>query len=295
MERYERGDVSARLVAGMERPQRHAPRRVPGTTLVKALVSFQFASRRISLAAIEHGRVLVNDEVNTEPNTHVKLDKDIIAVDGMVLQRKSVKPMTAVFHKPHGLNGSREEYRLSLYSSLSNKRNWYVPSGALVKTASGIVIVSNDRKHANYQTSVIRAFTQDLFVKVHRRVTEEEISSLKELLRKQWPDDDKILQVERGRDNTRSSWIKVTCRSGNFHGIAVALKSLGLEVLNEERRRLGPFSTDNLQPGAWYKLSDQEVIALEELAAGARPETTPLKEVWDDIALRLFEQQKQSS
>lgn len=259
------------------------------------MVSYQFASRRISLAAIEQGRVTVNDVTTTEPNSHVKLDKDFVAVDGILLQRKSIKPMTAVFHKPHGLIGSREEYRLSLYSSLANKRNWYVPSGALVKSAAGIVIVSNDRKHANYETSIIRAFTQDLCVKVNRRVTAEEVASLKELLLAQLPEDKDVLEVVKGQDNARSSWIWITCRSGNFHGIAVALKSLGLEVLSEERKRLGPFSTADLQPGAWYRLSDQEVVALDELATGAMPETTPLKVVWDNIATRLFDQQGESS
>jgi 23S rRNA pseudouridine2457 synthase len=276
---------------------RGAPRsaKIPKTTLLKALVSFQWACRNRSLEAIQQGRVILNDVVTDQPNVQVRLDRDVISVDGQVLQRKTVKPITIIFHKPKGLSGSREEGMLSLYSFLSNKRSWYAPAGVLPKTASGIVIISNDKRHRDPDASPVYQLTQDLWIKVHRFVEEKDLATLRTQIADliEMPLED--VEVREGQRNTHTSWIAIEHTWINLPEVSVLLKPLGYEVLSWERRRVGPFTVENLHPGSWYQVPDHHVVALEELAYSGIDDTVSLDEVWENIFNKLQQAARESS
>lgn len=249
----------------------------------------QWASRQRALTAIQAGRIAVNEEAQTKPNAFLKLDRDIISVDGQVLQRKHAKPITIVFHKPAGVAGSREEGRKTLYSHLSNKVGWYMPGGSLHKAASGIVIVTNDPTHRNAEQSNVADLTKDLLIKVHRQPKKTELTKLTKQLREQWPQAGEELEVSMHAKGARHAWIKVTYRRGKTADLMRVLKEAKLEPLRVIRSRVGPFSVDNVASGAWYRLSDPEVVALDELAKD-RPtkDDVSLQAIWDKIAVRFF-------
>jgi 16S rRNA U516 pseudouridylate synthase RsuA-like enzyme len=259
------------------RPQ-HRPKRTPGTTLLKAIVSFQWASRGNALKAIHEGRVTLNNTVVRHPNQFIRLDQDVMAVNGQVLQRKTIKPLTIVFHKPKGLPGSREDGQETLYSFLNNKRSWFTPAGVLPASASGIVVVSNDKRHRNPETSTVARLSQDLWVKVPGAVADVVVQQLAAELHE---------LVAVAQVNTRSTWISFTGTNRALRDLAPALKAHNLEVLAWERRRLGPFSITNINPGVWYQLDDQEIVALDELVESGIDDRTPLSDVWETIAQRI--------
>ena len=234
--------------------------------------------------------VSVNDVVVIHPNAYVRLDNDIISVNGAVIQRKTIKPVTIIFNKPHGLIGSKEEFRSTLYSFVTTKRFWYTPSGVLPKAASGIVVVSNDKRHADVRKSTVNLLTQDIWIKVNRKVEDKELKKIRKAFQELWPEEGEWLSVTIGSTNARNVWLKITHKHGTIHQITVALKAFGLEALSIERRRLGPFTTDDLKMGAWCRLTDQEVVSLDELAQGTKPDSTPLKDVWAEIAERLYKE-----
>ncbi|MCO6466964.1 MAG: hypothetical protein J5I53_10145 [Bradyrhizobiaceae bacterium] len=244
------------------------------SVLVKALVSYQFASRSTSVAAILAGRVTVNDQVVTKPNQVVYPMRDVLAVDGQVLLRKSVKPITIVFHKPKGLPSSREDGVETLYSFIANKRAWFFPKGGLPASASGIVLISNDKRHRVTSESTLAKLTHDLWIKVPGTVSDQVVATL--------PCSGRI-----GQQNVRTTWLVFERTSCSLRQLSVMLKALGLEVLAWERRRIGPFATDQLQPGAWYQLDDQQVVAIDELVESGIADDTPLEQVWESIAQRL--------
>jgi 23S rRNA pseudouridine2605 synthase len=260
-----------------------------GTTLIKAMIDLQFASRALALKAIHDQRVTVNDEVATKPNHWVYVDHDAISVDGNPILRRTIKPVTLIYHKPHKLVGSKEEYRVSLYTALSNKKGWYIPSGVLSKAASGIVVVSNDPRHKTLEASTVSKLTRDVWVKVQRLPKKTELTKLSKMLLKAVPEDESILSVSIGQKNSKTAWVKVKTRHTKVGQILRALKELGLESLNVERRRLGPFNVSDLAPGAWYRLMDNHVVALDELAvSGADDENSSLNDVWKGMTEKLF-------
>jgi 23S rRNA pseudouridine2604 synthase len=219
----------------------------------------------------------------------VKLDRDAVAVDGKVLQRKTVKPIYIVFNKPAGLIGSKEEYRKTLYSFLTNKRGWYIPNGVLTKGASGIVIVTNDPIHKSAQFSPIAGLTRDMLVKVHRNPKKTELTKLTKLLKEEWSETADDISVEVHAKGARATWIKISHREGRIHDIMVALKTVGLEPLRAERSRIGPFTTESLSPGAWYRLTDEEILALDELVKQKpKEDNISLASLWTQVAEKFF-------
>lgn len=249
----------------------------------------QWASRQRALQAIQIGRVAVNENAEHRPNAFLKLDRDIVSVDGHVLQRKHAKPITIVFHKPSGVVGSKEEGRNSLYSFLSNRTGWFIPGGVLSKAASGIVIVTNDPTHRNAEHSAVADLTKDLLVKVHRVPKKTELTKIAKLLRERWPNAGDELAVSVDSKGARHAWIKVTYRRGTTEDLMRTLKDVKLEPLRLIRSRLGPFTINDVASGAWYRLSDAEVIALDELAKG-RPakDDVSLQSIWEKVAGRIF-------
>lgn len=288
-----RFDADAAAAGGGRRPQlgrpRQQPLHQPKSTLVKSLVSYQWASRALSLKAILEGRVAVNEQTIIHPNVHMKVDSDVLTIDGNVLLRKSAKPITIVFHKPSGLAGSREDGRPSLYTTLASRNGWYMPLGSLTKAASGIVVLSNDPAHKRVADSPVAALTSDLLIKVHRSPKKTELTKLKKALTAAWPADSAIVDISHHAKGSRAGWIKITHRTGKIRDVMSALKSLELEPLRVMRSRVGPFNIDAIKAGAWYRLSDQDTLALDELAK-QRPkkDDVSLTTIWEQITSKIL-------
>lgn len=242
------------------------------STLLKALVGYHWASRSLSLSAIHSGQVAVNGKIVRESNEVVNSKDDVISVCGNVLVRKSVKPVTLVFNKPKGIPGSREDGARSLYSYIANRRSWFTPCGVLPATAGGIVVVSNDKRY-KLPGNIIGKLSRDLHVKVQGTISSEQLSTIPSA---------RIETV-----NARSTWIMFHQVRNNLHDIAKALKTLGFEVLAWERTRVGPFTTASLSPGAWYQLTDHEIISLEYMVEHSIVETTPLEVIWRTIEAQI--------
>ena len=252
-------------------------------TLVKALVSLQYASRGVSLAAIEAGRVTVNDDVVTQLNSEVKQGRDVIAVDGVEIKRKSAEQVTILFHKPRGVAGSREAGQLSLYSFIGSKRSWYVPGGALPRTAGGMVVVSNSDVHANPETSPLALMTSDYMVKVTGQVNETAIREVSKVIASESGVEDGDVKISVDTEGSRATWLLFDRARYGLHDIAAALKEVGAEVLHWKRSRLGPFRDTMLTRGSWRRLTTTEEEALETIVQYGIDDATSPDDVWSAI------------
>ena len=256
-------------------------------TLLKAVLAYQWASRALTLQAIRDGRIMVDGEVMNRPNRFVVLESTEIAVDGVQLERKSIKPRTIVFNKPHGVVTSREEGCTTVYSFLHNRKDWTFPIGGLPKHASGIVIVTNDSSFADQVANPFKNFTSDIFVKVHRPLKRLENNKVKKALAEIWKDDD-VLDVTVAAKTARGAWIKIESKTGRLQDIYTVLKSLQLEPVSVERRRVGPFTTDRLSKGAWFSLTDEESDTIRQQSESDTHDTSAASSLWSAVSKRLF-------
>lgn len=252
-----------------ERRRQQAQDKVRRVALVDGLVGLQWASRRISLHAIHDGRVTVNRKVVQDPNMIIQIPGDAVLVDGQGIPRKTLRPLMFVFNKPITLPGSRETGKPSLYTVLDNKRAWYSPNGVLPASASGIILLTNDKQHRNEQASPLRGLTAEYRIKVHRKPKATELKQIAKHIGTLVGEKDKHLAVTIHAIGTRQTWLSVVTQRASVHQIMKALQMVGIEPLRVDRYRLGPFTTDVVHPHSWARLADEESAALLEAAQRA--------------------------
>ena len=277
-------------------PKGHRHRKPPTkrpVALVKWLVNLQYASHSISRRTIESGRVSVGEKVVNTPYVEVDPERDTISVDGLPIRRREDEPVTIIFHKPKGVSGSREDGQHDLYRFLINRVAWYSPKGVLPRTASGIVIVSNDPTHRDPETSFLSQLTADVRVKVSGLHVERELKAVRERLAASSGVSVEDVHVALSERTSRASWLTFKSIRFTLRPISAALKSCGLEVLSWERCRLGPFNSDQLSPGSWRRLNPFELEALESAVASGIDDATPLEDVWAKIIAQAQESERQ--
>lgn len=238
----------------MERSKRMA--------LADALVSMQWASRRIALNAVHDGRVTVNDRVVRDANTMIRVPDDNVRIDGRFMRHRYNRPVVLVMNKPYGMPGSREEGRTTIYSSLDNKRSWYTPNGVLPASVSGIILVTNDKRHRNEQASPLRNLSAEYRVKVHRKPKATELKKIAKEIEKLCGLKDPLLTVGTHSVGTRYTWLSIVTQRATIHHISKALKLVGIEPLRMDRYRLGPFTSHEVTTMSWLRLTEEEAASL---------------------------------
>ena len=273
---------SASKKAGKGR--RRKPPKPTKTILIKALVAGRYASRGISLRAIQGGRVDLNGMVVHSPNRVVHLSSDEISVDGVPLQPDGKGQVTIIMNKPPGLSGSREMGRPSIYSFVNRRRGWYTPAGVLPKSCEGLIVLSNDELQSDPDNASFARLTSDFLVKVSHSdastIIDGVTSSLVELV----GGETSSVNATVSGQNVRSAWIQFTQARYSLHDIARALKANKCEVLRWVRTRIGPFTTEALKPGEWRRLAQHELDAVEGIVSSGIDDRTSVDDVWTAIA-----------
>jgi 16S rRNA U516 pseudouridylate synthase RsuA-like enzyme len=265
--RLDRHAHDSRVVLQMERPYPTRSKVLPSSTLIKALISYQLASRALCLQIIREQRVEINQRMALHQNERVFVDHDELAIDGVPLQRKNFRPVYIVLNKPKNVSGSREKGFKTLYTYLVNKRGWYIPSGALRKSHSGLVLVTNDPEHKIPSTSPLRYLLQEYAIKVHRPVKKSELRDIQTKIQEQTNEQFvHSVTVEERMKGARATWITVQFQGSNIDAVLRVLKAANIEVVSTSRTKLGPLDISKLGVGAWYQLPQDLAYALSTQA-----------------------------
>ena len=235
-----------------------------GVGLPRALSKMGSCSRKLALAMISAGRVLVNGVVCEDAKTVVKLDYDIIEVDG-----RRLVPMAKVYvmlNKPRGLLATTadEKGRPTVYHCFSDSNlPWLAPVGRLDKASEGLLLFTNDTQWAARilapQTHVEKIY----HVQIDCLADE---SLLRVMLAGTTMDDGDFLSVKSVRPlryGKRNSWLEVVLDQGKNRHIRRLLEALGVRVLRLVRVAIGPLHLGTLPKGKFRQLSETERRALE--------------------------------
>src|SRR5437764_13106357 len=115
--------------------------------LARALSKLGYCSRTRAAEFIRAGRVRLNGALRRDPETPVHLQKDRIAVDGILVE--SGRKIYLMMNKPRGLvtTASDEKGRETIYTVLETSGEhmpWVSPVGRLDKASEGLLLVTND-------------------------------------------------------------------------------------------------------------------------------------------------------
>jgi 23S rRNA pseudouridine2605 synthase len=232
--------------------------------LARALSKLGYCSRTRAAEFIRAGRVRLNGALRRDPETPVHLQKDRIAVDGILVE--SGHKIYLMMNKPRGLvtTSSDEKGRETIYSLLRSEDAlpWLAPVGRLDKASEGLLLLTNDSDWASRVTAPETHLEKTYHVQIASLADEAVIETMQggvaingEIL--------KARQCRLIRSGEKNSWLEVVLDEGRNRQIRRMLASLDTEVLRLIRVAIGPIQLGKLDKGGYRALGVEEKLALD--------------------------------
>ena len=231
--------------------------------LQKLISACGLASRRKAEEWITAGRVTVNGE-KAHLGDRADLDRDKVAVDGRALRLARTQTYL-MLHKPRGyvttLSDEKGRKTVAQLVSGCGRRVW--PVGRLDLDSEGLLILTDDGELTQRLLHPSHEVEKEYLVWVTGNVEKAlpVLSSSMEL------DGERLApaKVRRGRSSGGVTQLSVTIHQGKNRQVRRMCAQAGLTVLRLKRIREGALLLDqNLRPGQWRNLTQQEVLSLSE-------------------------------
>ena len=238
----------------------HLSRRVG---LARALSKLGYCSRSRAFQLIQAGRVAVNGRVRTDPETPVRLERDLIEVDSKPIALQN--HVYLLMNKPRGVitTVADEKGRKTVYSLLGDGLPWVAPVGRLDKASEGLLLLTNNSEWGARVTSPATHLDKTYHVQVAcvadapliDRITKGITTNEGDRLRA------KVARILRGGE--KNTWLEIVLDEGKNRHIRRMLAALGIEVLRLVRIAIGPLTLGDLPKGATRTLSATEKQSLD--------------------------------
>jgi 23S rRNA pseudouridine2605 synthase len=226
--------------------------------LERALSKLGLATRTEARALIAAGRVQVDGRTISNPLEPVVPERIRVTIDGRSMVRPT--PLTIALHKPRGVVTTRHdpEGRRTIYDLLHDCPHHVVPVGRLDYATSGLLLLTNDTRLADWLTDPRNAVLRVYLVTVRGRVTgdgarqlEEGIAIQGELLRAR-------SAIVRKASN-RETHLVIELVEGKNREVRRLLSAIGHEVTRLRRVQFGGITLDDLPAGRWRVIGDDEL------------------------------------
>jgi 23S rRNA pseudouridine2605 synthase len=217
-----------------------------------------FCSRSQAFEMIRAGRVRLKGAVSRNPEAAVRLGKDRIEVDGVVLER--AEKIYWMLNKPRGLvsTSKDEQGRETVYAGLPAGLPWMAAVGRLDKASEGLLLFTNDSEWAARITDPESHLEKTYHVQIGAVADDELIAALIAGIRCA---DGQVLKAMRAaqiRAGEKTSWIEMVLDEGKNRQIRRMLEARGVEVLRLVRVAIGPLALGALERGQARQLKTEE-------------------------------------
>lgn len=228
-----------------------------GVPLDRALSKLGYASRSQAGDLIRAGSVAVNGRAVTNPRSRIDLLRDTIRVEG--IRRPPSRRILIVLNKPRGVVTTRHdpEGRQTVYDFLADIEARVVPVGRLDFASTGLLLLTNDTRLANWLTDPDSAVVRRYIVTVRGECTDASrlrmtagIDEGGERLR--------AVSAHVLKRSQRETHIHVELTEGRNREIRRMMKALGHEVTRLKRIAFGGIELGDLAPGRWRAVSTTE-------------------------------------
>jgi len=222
--------------------------------LSKALAAAGVASRRACEELIFKGKVSVNGEVVTVPQTLVSWEKDDISIDGVPLKREQEK-VYFVLNKPKGYicSSARVGSKKLVVDLFQNLPYRLFTVGRLDRDTTGLLLVTNDGHFANQVIHPSKGLTKEYLVKTHQEITHEHLAIIAKgaFIEGTWVKPVKVTKMRKGT-------LKIVVREGKKREVRLLVQKVDLSILSLHRIRIGPLVLGNVEVGTYRPLSEKE-------------------------------------
>ena len=222
--------------------------------LSKALAAAGIASRRACEEIIFEGRVQVNGETVTVPQTLVDLSEDKVVVDGSAVKNEQ-KKVCYLFNKPPGVicSNVRVGKKPIVLDFFPGHHTRLFTVGRLDKESEGLILVTNDGHFANEVIHPSAGITKEYLVKTLHEITPEHLKDLSKGARvdEKWVRPVAVKKVRKGT-------FRISIREGKKHEVRIIAERAGLKVVELKRIRIGGLMLGTLPVGKSRPLTKQD-------------------------------------
>lgn len=233
--------------------------------LQKYMAQSGVASRRKSEEFILAGRVKVNEVIVRELGSKVNPKKDIVKVDGKVIELEEEK-VYIMLNKPKGyVTTLKSRYNdkivLDLVKGIEER---IFPVGRLDADSTGLLLMTNDGDLAHKLTHPSHEVAKKYIAEVQGAPGSKKLHRFRKGLRidGRMTAEAYIRIVKRHRE---TSILEISIHEGRNRQVRKMCKYIGHPVIELKRIGIGQLRLGNLEIGEWRYLTDKEVNYLKNL------------------------------
>ncbi|HVG10986.1 MAG TPA: pseudouridine synthase [Thermoanaerobaculia bacterium] len=218
--------------------------------LERALSKLGLASRTEARALVREGRVAVDGRPVTDPLFEVVPERVRIEIDGHPAEKP--RPMTVLLHKPRGVVTTRSDPdgRPTVYACLEGLDAHVVPVGRLDAATSGLLLLTNDTRFADWITDPTNEVPRVYLVTVRGELTDEQARERERLV---------AGSVTVRKRSKRETHLVIELTEGKNREIRRMLAAIGHEVTKLKRVSFGGLELGELPAGKWREVTTEEL------------------------------------
>lgn len=213
-------------------------------------------SRRETERYILGGRIKVNGEIVKDLGRQIDPEKDKVEIVGDIKDKTTI-----LFNKPRGISSSRIESEGENIFDLLPQYKHLNAIGRLDKESEGIILLSNDGTLTNIVTGEEHLIEKEYHVEVREKVGQTQMNALSQGM---MLTDGPTLPTKAKKINDHS--YSIILKEGRNHQIRRMSDRVRLTITKLTRVRIGPLEIEDLKPGEFREVTQEEISLLKNKA-----------------------------
>jgi 23S rRNA pseudouridine2605 synthase len=231
--------------------------------LQKVLSRAGFGSRRTCEKLIKSGQVNVNGNVSNI-GCKVNPDNDKIVVNGIEIYPENIPNTYIVLNKPKGVLSDHNtgDPRLTIFDIVPIHTHLFAV-GRLDFNSQGLILLTSDGELAYRLTHPSFGHEKEYQVLIKGTPGTKQLNMLQNGVVLNDGYRTRPAKITIHRHDGKNTWLKIILQEGRKRQIREMCSSIGLEVINLIRVRIGTLELGELKPKEWRNLSTQELETLK--------------------------------
>lgn len=220
-------------------------------------------SRSLINAFIKKNEIFVNGNRVTKKDFKIDEDKDIVIVNGNIIEYKEF--VYYMLNKPKGYVSAVKDNVDKTVVELIDTNYEVFPIGRLDKDTEGLLILTNNGSLCHHLTNPNHHVLKKYLVISDLEMSDDELLEFKKGIYIKDKDGEEFLTKECNIEKIDSLKYHVYIEEGKFHQVKRMFGYFNKKVMYLKRLQMGSIILDeNLKVGEYRELSREEVILLKE-------------------------------